>query len=79
MPSYIDDAKRAQFESMPKIGIIESLIREDITERIPFNPERAIKSGLLLNSVLRIKDGKQTQKDIDRFEQYMSLEEEKKI
>lgn len=75
--------QREAWKAKGKIGWFEQWERIDKTEMIPFNPEGAIKSVSLLNSVNRLKEDKyqdpaQRDRDVERIDSFLLRMEEER-
>ena len=78
----VDASQRNEWRQRGKIGFMEQWRRQDKTEMIPLNPERAVKSVQLFNAVNRLRSGQSTDEqrtlDQDRVSRYLlGVEEER--
>lgn len=81
----VTDTQRREWENLGPIGYFEQSVRQDKTEMIPFNPEGAVKSVMLLNAVNRVKRNKynndptQKDKDVLLINNFLRKSEEERI
>lgn len=87
--SFVAPELLAEWKKRGAIGVKEAAIRLDLTENIPFNPERAVKSVSLLISAKRLKKYNEgtykydsdeiKENDEEKIYSYMLMKEEERI
>ncbi|MCK4422946.1 MAG: hypothetical protein KAV18_02620 [Candidatus Omnitrophica bacterium] len=87
--SFVAPKLLAEWKKRGTIGVKEAAIRLDLTEILPFNPEKAVKASQLLISANRLKKANEgiykydspeiREKDEERIYSYMLTREEERI